>query len=192
MNLFRHKLVALSLLAGGSMLFGCVSPRPLALDLYGTPLNPLTGTNTIATVLVFVSNDCPLANRYVPEIQRLRDTFAPRGVNFWLVHADPSETPAEIREHARQFGLSLPVLRDPDRRLVKLARIQVTPSAALFTRGKSLVYHGRIDDRAADLGKERAEPSHRDLAEAIEAVLAGRPVRVAATEAVGCSIPGRE
>jgi hypothetical protein len=177
------------LLVGSGQLCGCFSPRQLAVNLEGKPLDPFAQTNVAATVLIFISNDCPIANRYAPEIRRLQEGFAKRGVSFWLVHADPEETALDIREHARQYGLTLPVLRDPEHNLVRLAHVEVTPSAALFTTGRTLVYHGRIDDRVADLGRERVEPSHRDLAEALEAVLAGRTVPAAVTQAIGCHIP---
>jgi hypothetical protein len=52
-----------------------------------------------------------------------------------------------------------------------------------------LAYRGRIDDLYPELGKKRAAPTKRDLREALAAVLAGKPVPVPRTEAVGCSIP---
>ena len=112
------------------------------------------------TVLVFTRTDCPISNRYAPELQRLGRRFRGRGVTFRLVYPDPAETPAAIREHARAFGLGTDVLRDPRHALVRLAGATVTPEAAVFVAGPSgprLVYRGRIDDRAVDLG--RARPS---------------------------------
>jgi hypothetical protein len=52
-----------------------------------------------------------------------------------------------------------------------------------------LVYRGRIDDRVEDLGRERARAVRHDLADALDAVLAGRAVAVPETRAIGCSIP---
>jgi hypothetical protein len=180
-----------ALLVTSGPIAGCVSTRHLAVDLEGGPVDPFTETNIAATVLIFVSNDCPIANRYAPEIRHLQNAFADRGVRFWLVHADPLEASSDIREHARQYGLTMRLLRDPEHHLVKLAHAEVTPSAAVFTAGRVLVYHGRIDDRVVDLGKERQEPLHHDLAEALDDVLAGRAVRSPATEAIGCYIPAR-
>jgi len=168
---------------------GCALPPTSALDLEGNRCDPLAQSTGKATVLIFVSNDCPIANRYVPEILRLRDTYSPRGVNFWLVHADPHETVAEIRRHAQQFNISIPELRDAKHRLTVVAQAKVTPSAAVFAPDGRLVYHGRIDDRVADLQRERPVPTRRDLALALDAVLEGRPVAEPVTEAVGCFIP---
>jgi hypothetical protein len=182
----RRMMVALPL--AGGILLGCVSARPLAVDLNGHPRNPFAETKT-ATVLIFISDDCPISNRYAPELDRLQETYAPRGVHFWLVHADATESPAAIREHAKQFDLTMPELRDPGHRLVALSKADVTPSAAVFAPGMKLVYRGRIDDRAVNLGSERAHAVRHDLADALDAILAGRPVETAMTEAIGCAIP---
>jgi hypothetical protein len=157
------------------------------LDLAGRQVDPLVTTNQ-ATVLIFVGNQCPISNRYVPEMRRLQAAFAGRGVGFWLVHADPQETAAGIAEHDREFGVTIPALRDPHHVLVRLARAEVTPTAAVFAQGK-LIYHGRIDDRATELEQERAQATHHDLAAALEAVLAGQVVPIPATQAFGCFIP---
>ena len=55
-------------------------------------------------------------------------------------------------------------------------------------RAGKLEYLGRIDDQYPGLGKKRTAPSQRDLRNALDAVVAGRSVKVARTEAVGCSI----
>jgi len=167
----------------------CASP-PRSIETLATrPADPLLAAHINAKVLIFVNNDCPIANRYSPEIRRLHAQYAPRGVAFWLVHSDGEETPVSIREHDREYGLELPTLLDPHHSLVRMAKAEVVPSAAVFGSDGQLVYHGRIDDRFAEIGRERQQPSRHDLQEALEAVLAHRPVVVPATKAVGCYIP---
>jgi hypothetical protein len=178
------------LLLAATLVSGCMPQPASGFDLDGRRCDPVAECTGDATVLIFVSDDCPIANRYVPEILRLRDAYAGRGVSFWLVHSDPRETVPLIREHAREFHLTIPEARDPSHYLARLSEAEVTPSAAVFTRDGRLVYHGRIDDRVADLQRERPTPTRRDLAEALDAVLAGREVPNAVTPAVGCSIPG--
>jgi hypothetical protein len=188
LNLFISGCLLVSL-AGSAFLSGCVSWQPPAFDLEGKPMDPFVEKNSTATVLIFISDDCPISNRYVPEFRRLQDQYAGRGISFWLVHADATETAAGIREHARQFGLTMREIRDPEHRLARLSHAEVTPTAAVFTRGSTLVYHGRIDNRAVSLGLERPVPTQKDLVQALDAVLAGRPVPVPVTQAVGCLIP---
>jgi hypothetical protein len=49
-----------------------------------------------------------------------------------------------------------------------------------------LLYHGRIDNRYVDFGKSMPQPTRRDLEVALQRVVAGKPVQVASTPAIGC------
>ncbi len=170
---------------GGSMAGPASST---VLDLEGRPVDPLAGPGP-AVVLVFVRADCPIANRYAPEIRRLHAEFAARGVGFWLVYPDRDESAEAIRGHLRAFELPARAVRDPGHLLVKRAGARITPEAAVFVPGSGgprLVYHGRIDDRYPELGRMRPAPTTRDLEDVLEAVLAGRPVPRDAAPAVGC------
>jgi len=158
------------------------------LDLNGRPVDPFqTTASSKAVVFLFTATDCPISNRYAPEVQRLYAEFAAKGVRFWLVYPNPAESADAIRAHEKSFGYPAEALRDPKQQLVKLAKATVTPEAAVFVNGR-LVYHGRIDDRIVDLGLERPSPTMHDLDEALTAVLAGKPVARPATQAVGCFI----
>lgn len=162
---------------------------PLSLlDLSGRRTDPFAATNARAIVFLFISNDCPISNRYAPEIQRLHGQFAARGVAFWLVHPDPGESVEAIRKHTAAFSYTCGVLRDPKHALVKKTGVRVTPEAAVFLPGGKMVYRGRIDDRWADFGKARPAPTRRDLQAALEALLAGKPVPAATQPAIGCYI----
>jgi hypothetical protein len=156
-------------------------------DLDGRPVDPLAGPAAV-TVLVFVATDCPISNRYVPELERLRARFEPAGVAFWLVYPTAEESPATIASHRREFGLTEPAVRDPRHALVRRSQVEVTPESAVFLRGGALAYHGRIDDRYVDFGEVRPEPTRRELEGAIDAALAGHAAPPPAGHAVGCAI----
>ena len=161
-----------------------------AVDLAGATVRPLA-TTAPATVLLFVREDCPIANRYAPEIVRLHDRFSPQGVVFWLVYADTPQDGEAIRAHLRDYGLPDQALRDPEHVLVRAAGVRVTPEAAVFVPGPGgprLAYRGRIDDRYQALGRMRASPTVHDLEEALTAVLAGKAVVRSEAPAVGCFI----
>jgi len=144
-----------------------------------------------ALVLIFVSNECPIANRYAPEIQRLHKQYASNQIAFFVVHADPSETQAAIDKHTRDFGYTCAVVRDAAQRLARKAGVKVTPEAAVFLPDGKRVYRGRIDNRYEDLGRARPEATKRDLQAALDALVSGKPVRVSETRAIGCDIPFR-
>ena len=156
-------------------------------DLDGGTVDPFA-TNR-AVVLVFLRTDCPVSNGYAPELRRLRDAFAARDVGFWMVYPRTDEPSEAIRRQLAEHRLEGPALRDGDASLAKAARVRVTPEVAVFDAARRLVYHGRIDDRFASFGVERASPTRRELAEVLEALTAGNPVTTPSVPGVGCAIP---
>jgi AhpC/TSA family protein len=161
---------------------------PEATDLDGNVVDPFAGAPR-ATVLAFVATECPISNRYAPELARVYAEFAPRGARFYLVYPLSGESNPTVRQHARDFGYPFGALRDPGHRLVARAQVSVTPEVAVFASDGKLAYHGRIDDRQVDFGKARAEPTTRDLELALQAVLAGHSPDTPSAPPIGCSIP---
>ncbi len=139
-----------------------------------------------ARVLLFVRTDCPITNRYAPEIGRLAQEFATRGVEFWLVYPDSSETDAAIAQHKLEYKLPGTSIRDPKHLLQKRSEATISPQAAVFDRAGHLTYSGRIDDRYIAFGKARSAPTSHDLEDALEATLDGKPIKEQRTHAVGC------
>jgi hypothetical protein len=157
-------------------------------DLDGKAFDFWKQVQTRLTVVVFTRSDCPISNRFAPEIRRLYDKHQPQGVDFYLVYIDPRETPDRIRRHLTEFAYPCSALHDPRHALVQHCNATRTPEAALFNRDGKLVYVGRINDLYLDLGSPRAAPTTHDLDSAIESTVAGRPVAAPRTEAVGCPI----
>ena len=158
-------------------------------DLDGRQVEPLLAKDAKAIVFIFIRTDCPLSNRYAPEVRRLDNKFAKSGVRFWLVYPDPGESGEIIRNHIKEYEYRLKALRDPEHKLVKMTGAQVTPEAAVFSPGGRMIYRGRIDDRYVAFGKARAAPTTRDLEQVLEAILEGKQVTNRTTAAIGCFIP---
>src|SRR5690349_4065456 len=129
-----------------------------------------------AVVLYFVTIDCPVANGYVPEMNRIREAYASRGVAFYAVQADPSVAEPEVVKYARDYRYSFPLLLDPRQDLVRLAGATVTPQAAVLSPDGKVLYLGRVDNRVEDFGKQRFQATEADLRDALDQVLAGKPV----------------
>lgn len=156
-------------------------------DPAGRPVAPLASTAP-ATVLVFTAVDCPISDRYAPEVKRLAARYAARGVRFWIVYANRGEKPEAARIHAESFAYGLPIALDGAATLADRAEAAVTPEAAVFDAQGRLAYHGRIDDRYVDFGVDRPAPTTHELDDALAAVLAGRAVATPTVPAVGCAI----
>jgi peroxiredoxin len=143
-----------------------------------------------ATLLFFLLTDCPVSNSYAPEIQRICAEYTPRGIATFVVHADPDVSTAGAKKHAMDYGLPCPVLLDPEHLLVKVSGVTMAPEVAVLDADDRVLYRGRIDDRYVDFGKSRAEPKQRDLRNALDAVLEGKPVPAPVTKVIGCQLPG--
>ena len=89
-----------------------------------------------------------------------------------------------MTEHAKKHGFTFPVLKDDGNRVADLYGAQKTPEVFVVDPKGNLLYHGRIDERQDD-PKSVKSP---DLRNALEAILAGKPVPAAETKAFGCSI----
>jgi thiol-disulfide isomerase/thioredoxin len=182
--------IACSLIFAASL---TVAQTPLlhVTDIEGNPVEKLAVPGTKAVVLIFAATDCPISNRYIPEITRLNQELSAKGVAFRWVFPNPGDTLPIVRKHLVDFGIATPALMDPQQDLVRMAHASVTPEAAVFAaKDGSLreVYHGRIDDRYIAFGQQRPQATRHDLEEAIQAALAGRPTPTPIHSPVGCSI----
>ena len=159
----------------------------ILLFLVATQTDLLSSHGEKAVVLLFVGSDCPVSNRYAPELQRLFQRYSPQGIDFRLVYPEPGFTVDAMERHRQEYGYTIPALLDAGHQYVTRARAGVTPAAAVFIRGQ-LIYLGRIDDRYVDIGKARPEATHHDLEEVLAAAVAGKSMRRRQTKAVGCAI----
>src|SRR4051812_37777296 len=135
----RARIVLVGVLSVGTLLArtpaGAQSSglRRLAVaDLDGRTVQPFARSAAHGVVLVFVRSDCPIANRYAPDLERLRQHATAAAIDFWLVFVDPAESAATSREHLRRFGYTGRALRDPAHDLVRLTGATITPEAAVF------------------------------------------------------------
>jgi thiol-disulfide isomerase/thioredoxin len=160
-------------------------------DLHGGLVRELSGAGVRVVVLYFAATDCPVSNRYIPEIARLKQEFGRAGVRVWWVYPNPGDTADVVERHRRDFSIAGDTVLDWRQRLVAMAHVGVTPEAAVFqVEGGVLreVYHGRVDDRYISLGRERPQAGRHDLEAAIAAAVDGKPVPPPEGPPVGCSV----
>lgn len=165
------------------------------LDLQGRKVQPLTRISAQASVFVFTRTDCPISNRYAPELERIYREFASRNVAFWLIYVDPGQSADAIRRHLDEYAYPFGALLDPRHEFVRLTGVRVTPEAAVFVSEGAqarMVYRGRIDDRYVELGQERPQPTTHDLENVLWRVVERKQVKLETTRAVGCFISDLE
>ena len=135
------------------------------------------------TLILFVATECPYSNAYNERMQKLAGDYRARGVNVVGINSNSTEPAAEVKQHAAANGLTFTILKDPGNKIADRYDAQVTPEAYLLDASGKLVYHGRIDN-----SRTGYLITSTDLGDAIEAVLAGKPVEKAEVKAFGCSI----
>ncbi|MEI8281743.1 MAG: redoxin family protein [Armatimonadota bacterium] len=154
----------------------------------GGRLNPLHPAKGKVSATFFILSDCPIANGYAPEIGRIISHYKSKGILFSIVYEDSKLTAKAAKAHAKDFGYTCPLVLDTSRTLAKSAGVTVSPEVVVVGPKGSIVYRGRIDDRAVEIGKIRPKPTKQDLRLTLDALLARKPVPVARTKAVGCVI----
>jgi hypothetical protein len=142
---------------------------------------------------VFLSTECPIANGYIPELNRLYSRFKSEnpGVELYGVISDRSTTRERAAKHSDQFKPTFPVLFDASGDLAAELGPTHTPEAFVFDHAGKLVYRGRIDDTYAALGKKRDKASQHDLADAITAASSSQAPPSPRSEPVGCRVETR-
>jgi peroxiredoxin len=155
-------------------------------------------------LVLFTSNHCPTSHGMEGRLQQLRDRF--RGRSFALVAINPNHPDGlsvnelgygeygdsfeEMKPYAAKLGWDFPYLYDGDKQLTARAYgCLATPHVFIFDRARKLRYAGAFDDSRYS---QEETVTHHYARDAIEALLAGRPVAVEMTKPFGCSTKWRE
>ena len=140
-------------------------------------------------VVVFLGQDCPVSNSYIPVLNQLARDFSSRDFLFVGAYVDQTVPLSQLLQHSRDYGLEFVAADDRLHRLVKLAKATYTPEAAVFSRTGELIYAGRIDDRVGTFGAARPAATHEDLREVLQRLLHGERGPFKAGQGFGCAIP---
>ena len=141
-------------------------------------------------VVVFLGTECPLAKLYGQKLGAMEPEFAKRGVQFIGINSNQQDTLQELAGYGTKFGVKFPLLKDPGAKVAEQFGATRTPEAFVLDRDRVIRYQGRIDDQYG-VGSARDEATKTELVDAIEALLADKPVAMAATQPVGCLIGRR-
>ena len=154
-------------------------------------LLPLAGSGPAprATVYVFLAETCPISQAATLPLRELHGRYGAQGVRFVGVFPAKETQPAGLAAFAKTYQLAFPLQADAGHALTRRLHARVTPEVVVVAAdGRTVLYQGRLDDAYAGLGQHRTVVSHHELADALAAVAAGRPVAVPRTEPVGCFI----
>lgn len=163
-----------------------------ALDLPGTDgqtYNPLAAGSKKACVLFFVSPFCSTTKSFIKEINQIAADYGDR-VAVYLVHSDPEITKEVAMEHAILSEVKATVLLDKEQALAKQVQAKITPEAVVTGPDGKTLYQGRINDLYLGPTKRQRTATTKDLRDALDAIIAGKPVPTPQEPAQGCKIGG--
>jgi hypothetical protein len=139
-----------------------------------------THATTKPTLYIANSTTCPYCTAYIDRMKSLEKTYMEKGVDVVHVYPVREQTAESKAAHHAAKGFQGGLIDDKDAAFAKALDIHKTPTAILTDASGKIVYRGRIDDNA------KAEKVHvHELADAIDATLAGKTVQVATTEPFG-------
>ncbi|MDX6577456.1 MAG: hypothetical protein QOE96_3409 [Blastocatellia bacterium] len=144
-------------------------------------LNALKGKN--GTVLIFISVQCPVSNGYNERMEKLAQDYKARGINVIGINSNATEPISAVKAHAGDKHFTFAVLKDDGNKIADRLGATRTPEVYLIDANGRLVYHGRIDN-----SQNTANITSNDLRDAVNEMLAGKPVSKTGGAAFGCSI----
>ena len=147
--------------------------------------------------VVFECNHCPVSQLYESRIEKLYRDYKNKGVSFVAInpnnpksirlnelgYTDVTDSLDEMKIRTAFRRIEWPYLYDGETQGVSIKfGVVATPHIYLFDQARKLQYQGRIDDNQ----REELVKS-QDARNALEAMLAGKPVPVTDTNAFGCT-----
>jgi len=144
-------------------------------------LNSLKGKN--GAVIIFVATKCPVSNAYNDRMEKVAEDYKAKGINVIGINSNSTEPASEVKSHAAEKGLKFTILKDDGNKIADRFAANHTPEAYVIDASGKLVYHGRIDN-----SQNTANITSNDLRDALDAVLAGKPIQKTTSVAFGCSI----
>jgi thiol-disulfide isomerase/thioredoxin len=182
----------LRLISIGFILSACTAAPPLTVDFAlsggdsATFAESLAGYN--ATVLVFLSPECPLCKNYAPTLREIAALAHEQNIGMIGAVSGNFHSDTAITRYLQQYELAIPVLLDPNFLLSKYYNATITPEVCLIDPEGELLYRGAIDNWAISLGQKRQVITEHYLRDAITAFAERRTIDPKTTKAVGCFI----
>jgi peroxiredoxin len=144
-------------------------------------------------VVMFICNHCPYVKAVEDRLIDLARRYGPRGVQLVGICANdaagyPDDAFDKLAERWRTKSYGFPYLHDETQEVARRFGAVCTPDLFVFDRDRRLAYRGRIDDS----WKDPSKVTRRELADALDALLAGRPPAKEQKPSIGCSIKWRE
>jgi len=176
---------------------GAKAPRFKLPDTNGKQVSLDDFKSAPALLVMFICNHCPFVKHVRSELARLGRDYQGQGAAIVAINSNdvekyPDDSPAKMKEEAKAAGYTFPYLYDATQEVAKAYGAACTPDFFLYDKNRKLVYRGQLDDSRPSNG---LPVTGKDLRQALDAVLAGKPFPKDQKPSIGCNIkwkPGNE
>jgi peroxiredoxin len=135
-----------------------------------------------AVVVCFTCNRCPVAVDYEDRFVEFAKKYEGQGVKFVAINANKrTEDLAVMKTRAEEKGFNFPYVYDASGKLATEYGARVTPHIYVLDGSRNVAYVGAFDD-------SQTKPTKHYVADAVDAILAGKKVETTKTKAIGCGI----
>jgi peroxiredoxin len=140
-----------------------------------------------AVVIMVQGNGCPIVRQALPALAEVRTRYASQGVEFLLLNSNLQDKRELVVKEATEFKIDFPILVDETQNVGEaLGVVRTSEVFVIEPKSWKLAYRGPMDDR---LSYERQRPAkHHYLTDALDAVVAGQPVKTPKADGVGCLV----
>jgi peroxiredoxin len=154
------------------------------IDNYDGAQYSLAASGGNATVIIFMSTECPFVQPYTDRLINLVNEFGSKGITIWGINSNNTEPTDEVMNHAKEKNYNFPVLKDVNNVVADQFGAERTPEVYVIdNKTMTVIYHGRIDDN-----KDADNVTSNDLQKALNDFIAGNAIAVNETKAFGCTI----
>lgn len=149
-------------------------------------------TEAKVLVIIFMCNHCPYVQAVLERLIELQACYDHQEVRLIGINANnweayPEDSPEEMKKMISGRGVNFPYLYDETQEVAREYQAQCTPDIFVFDQGRTLAYHGRIDDN----WKDPIKVKNKELKHAIDTILGGKKPREEQYPSIGCSIKWR-
>ena len=143
----------------------------------------LKDIKTRFVAVAFLANSCALCRFQEAELNRIQEEYREKGVTVMAISVGtrPEDQLPRMIERLQAAGYKFPYLHDASQETGRRFRVTCTPTVYLLNEDRKIVYRGALNDDGTPIAKHY-------LRDALDDSLAGRPVAVPKTRAIGCGI----
>lgn len=156
-------------------------------DHLGQPHALYDLANKKAVVIMVQGNGCPIVRQAVPALADVRARYQDQGIEFLLLNSNLQDKRELVAKEASEFKIGFPILVDEKQDVGEaLGVVRTSEVFVIEPKSWKLAYRGPMDDR---LSYERQRPAqHHYLTDALDAIVAGQPVKTPKADGVGCLV----